>query len=453
MILPSRRSQNSDAVRTTPPKTDAVTILTLYLAVLYLVPSDRIVPALGGAGSPSVWCGLAALIWWLWFHLQRQESAFAFRHRPVATSQLIFLATVLASYIIAMTRPLSTQEANGADLGLIRLAGLAGVLLLAHDGIPSRARFVVFLRRLVIAGGLMASLGLLQFLTEQSFVDSISIPGLTPTQPFSSVQDRSGFARAAGTAMHPLEYATVLSLIFPIALTLALNDKNRHLLLRWGPVAAIVVALTLSSSRSALLGLLIGVLILFPTWPRPTKIRALLAAFGLLIAVYALVPGMIGTLRYLFGNISEDPSAQSRTSSYDLVMDFFLRNPLLGRGFGTFLPMYRILDNQYLQLLMDVGLVGLCAFVAVLITSALSAFTARRHTLDPLQRGLGQALGASICAGGTLTAFFDALAFPMAGGTLFLVCGLCGAYWMLSNRESRSHAAVGTDSSRSASIN
>lgn len=453
MLVHSDSRGEIGAVKSDAPRTDAVTILTVYLATLYLVPSDRIVPALGAAGSPSVWCGLAALIWWSWFHLQRQGSTFRFRSRPVATTELIFLSTVLASYVVAMSRPLTSQEANGADLGLIRLAGLAGVLLLAHDGIPNTARLLVFLRRLVVGGALMACLGLLQFATGQSFVDSVSIPGLTPTQAFSSVQDRSGFARAAGSAMHPLEYAVVLSLILPIALTLALNDKNRHVLLRWAPVAAIVLALTLSSSRSALLGLFVGILILFPTWPRAVKIRAMIAAIGLFIAVYALVPGMIGTLRYLFANITEDPSAQSRASSYGLVVDFFLRSPLLGRGFGTFLPTYRILDNQYLQLLMDIGLIGLCAFLAVLLSSAGCAFAARRRTTDALQRQLGQALGASVCAGGILTAFFDAFAFPMAGGTIFLVCGLCGAYWLLVNQERRNSSVSETVGSRSNRMN
>jgi O-antigen ligase len=422
------------------PRVDAVTVLTVYLAVLYVVPSDRIVPALGGAGSPSIWCGLGAFIWWCWFHLQRQQPAFVFRARPVATSQILFLAAVLASYVIAMTRPLTSSEANGADLGLIRLAGFAGILLLAHDGIPNTTRLLDFLRRLVIAGGLMGALGLLQFATGQSLLDNLSIPGLTPTQPYSSVQDRSGFARAAGTAMHPLEYATVLSLILPIAITLALNDKHRNLLGRWAPVATIVIALALSNSRSALVGLVIGVLVLVPTWSWATRIRAAVAGAVLLAAVYALVPGMIGTLRYLFSNIADDPSAQSRTSGFDLVTEFFLLNPFLGRGFGTFLPVYRILDNQYLHLLMEVGLVGLCSLLTIFIASAASAFIARRYTLDPLLNQLGQALVASICAGGTLTVLFDAFSFPMAGGSLFLLCGLCGAYWVLIRQDSSAPA-------------
>jgi O-antigen ligase len=424
------------------PRADAVTVLTLYLVVLYVVPSDRIVPALGGAGSPSIWCGLAAIIWWCWFHLQRQRPAFAFRARPVATSQIIFLTAVLASYVIAMTRPLTSNEANGADLGLIRLAGFAGILLLAHDGIPNTTRLLDFLRRLVVAGGLMGALGLLQFMTGQALVDDVVIPGLTPTQAYSSVQDRTGFTRAAGTAMHPLEYATVLSIILPIALTFALNEKHRNAFARWSPVALIVIAMALSNSRSAFVGLTIGVLVLVPTWSWAVRFGAAICGAVLLGVVYTLVPGMIGTLRYLFLNISEDPSAQSRTSSYDLVTEFFFVNPFLGRGFGTFLPVYRILDNQYLLLLMEVGLVGLCALLTVFITSVSSAFRTRRYTRDPLLSQVGQALAASVCAGGTLVAFFDAFSFPMAGGSLFLLCGLCGAYWMLIRQDSRTPAEL-----------
>src|SRR6185437_12441997 len=98
-------------------------------------------------------------------------------------------------------------------------------------------RLVVVLRRLALAGGLLATLGIVQFATKSSLVDYIQIPGLVSTQSFSSLGDRGGFTRSAATAQSPLEYAAVLSMVFPIALSLALTDTARSNLRRWAPVA------------------------------------------------------------------------------------------------------------------------------------------------------------------------------------------------------------------------
>ena len=423
---------------------DAVTLLTGYVVVLLAIPSDRVVPALGGAGSPSVWFGLGAFLWWCWYQLQRQRTSPGWSN-PVRLSVFIFLGAVLASYIAAMTRPISLEEANAADLGLIKLVGWAGVLLLTVDGVPNADRFIVLLRRLTFAGALMAALGLLQFALGQSLVDAISIPGLSSTQEYSSVQERSGFPRAAGTAMHPLEYAAVLSVIFPVALTLALHEPQRRMMSRWLPPMLILLALALSSSRSGLLGLVIGIVVLFPTWSAKIRAWATAAAVALAGAIYVLVPGMVGTLRDLFTNVSNDPSALSRTSSYELVLEFFERNPLFGRGFGTFLPVYRILDNEWLLLLMDVGLIGVAAVLGMVAASAASALLGRRAATGDLLRALGPALTASVLAGAVLAASFDAFSFPMAGGTFFLACGLCGAYWSVtvSHTTSAATTAVG----------
>lgn len=435
MAPPRSRPRSTQTGRAVLPGLDAVTVLTIYLVLLYVIPSDRTVGALGGAGSPAALFAILAGIWWCWYQLSRRNPTLDIGPRPVRIALFLFLGVALASYVVAMLRPLSPAEVSAADLGMLRLLALASVLLVASDGIPDRQRLVVFLRRLVLAGGLFAALGLLQFVTGQSFVQSISVPGLTSSQEFSAVQGRSGFIRSAATAMSPLEYALVLSMILPLALTFALEDTNRARWRRWLPAVLIIVALALSGSRSAFLGLVAGVIVLFPSWSRPVRVRAGWVALAGVGAVYLFVPGMVGTLRGLFVNISEDPSAASRTNSYDLVGEFIAGSPFLGRGFGTFLAPYLILDNQYLLTLVELGAIGLCALIGLVGAAAVTALGARRWAPDRLTRQLGLSLVASVVAGAILTAFFDAFSFRMAGGTLFLMMGVCGAYWRLGSRE------------------
>ncbi|MEX1079879.1 MAG: O-antigen ligase family protein [Homoserinimonas sp.] len=407
---------------------DGVTILTFYLLLLYLIPSNRSIGALGSAGAvPIVW-GCAAALWWAWSQLQRSRAEAHWGVRPVRLVAFLLVGAFLLSYVAAMIRPLPAEEASPADAGLIRLAGLVGILLVASDGPPGVDRFMTFLRRLSFAGGMYAGFGLFQFLTGRAWIDLINIPGLITNSGYDGVVARGGFARPVSTATHPLEYALVLSMLLPIALSIAFYDKKAPFLWRWAPPALIALALMLSSSRSAYVGLIAGLIVLFPLLTPPAKWGLAAGAVGMLGAGYLLAPRVLSNLRYLFLSIGSDDSAESRTGSYELVADLVSRSPIVGRGFGTFLPQYRILDNQVLQLLLEVGILGLSVFILLLATAAVCAIVGRHRSRDPLMRGVGAGLAASVVAGTSLLWLFDAFSFAQAVGTLFLVVGLCSAY-------------------------
>ena len=83
---------------------------------------------------------------------------------------------------------------------------------------------------------------------------------------------------------------------------------------------------------------------------------------------WSVTPNLFGSIVGLFAGAPEDPSITSRTDSFDLPVEFIAPQPLFGRGLGTFLPKYRIFDNQYLVLLVTIGIVGTLAFVALGVT-------------------------------------------------------------------------------------
>ena len=89
----------------------------------------------------------------------------------------------------------------------------------------------------------------------------------------------------------------------------------------------------------------------------------------------------------LFTGISQDDSALSRTDSYDLAAQFIERSPVFGRGLSTFLPSYRILDNQYLGLLIETGVVGTAAFLALLTTALVVAYRMSVRLPGPVRLG------------------------------------------------------------------
>jgi polysaccharide biosynthesis protein PslJ len=405
---------------------DAVSVLSVFVLALFAIPSELIVGPLGAAGTPAEIVGVCLFAGWLVMFTSNPSLVRGVR-QPVRWLLWAFVIAVTLSYIAANSRSMMPDESRSADAALLLVAAWAGILLTTMDLIRSRDRLDVLLRRLVFAGGALATLGLLQFVTKQPFTDYIQIPGLQENQSLVSIYGRNGLARPAGTAVHPIEFGAALTMILPLALHYAMTDTYRHAVRRWYPVLAIGLAVPISISRSAVVSTIIVLCFVLPTWSATMRRRAYAAILALGAAVFVAVPGLIGTIAQLFTGISADSSAQSRTGSFSVAFEFIERAPLFGRGFLTFLPAYRILDDQYLGLLIDTGIVGMMAFLGLLVAGVVSALRTRRRAIEAADASLGIALAASTASALASFAFFDAFSFPMAASCIFLILGTVGA--------------------------
>jgi O-Antigen ligase len=434
--LPERRTPAVNSQVGPSKGLDAATVLTVYVCLLLVIPSRMVVGPLGSAGAPSTIMAIGVFFWWAWSHVQRSRHAVE-RHQPVRAAAVGWLLIMLIVYAHAMSSPMPADEISPADYGLLKVVGLSGILLVANDGIPSLERIRAVLRCMVVGVGLIAVLGVIQYASNQLLIDRIQIPGLTTmaTEEWELIQ-RNGLARPSGTSTHPLEYGVVLAMVLPIAITYALKSPTS----RWtynALLGMISFAMVLSLSRSAIICTGLGLMVLAMSWTTTARLRALVAVLGFAVVVYLTVPGVLGTITRLFTGAFEDSSIASRTGSYDLAGSFISESPLLGRGFGTFLPKYWILDNGYLGLLIEAGIVGLGGLLVLIVVAALAAGQARKIALGDFDRALCQALLASIVAGGCSLAFFDTFAFPQSAGCFFLVLGLAGATRRLAMTRAR----------------
>ena len=402
---------------------DAVNLITIYLILLFCVPANLIISPLGASGTPAQSFGLIAGGWWLAAKLAGGIPAKQ-RRDPIKPAMMWFTAAILASYIAAMVRPIDPIEISAADRGILQVLSWFGIFAMTADCIPSKPRLDALLRRMVLLGGLLATLGIVQFLTNTNWVDQIAIPGLTPNLEVGGLFTRSGFARPSGTATHPIEFGVVIAMILPIALHYAFTDVHRSSLRRWYPVVAIAFAIPISISRSAIVATLVVLALTIPTWPKGRRRAsyAAMAAFG--VAVYVTVPGLIGTLGGLFTGIAQDGSAASRTDSYGVAWFYISNSPFVGRGLGTFLPAYRILDNQYVLLMIEIGLVGVLILLALFGLGVLSGVRTRMSAPNVDLGNVAQALSAAVAAGACSFATFDAFAFPLVSNLMFVTLGL-----------------------------
>jgi O-antigen ligase len=416
-----------------PPSTvasrDAASVLTIYLVLLLGIPASMRIEALGSAGSPATVVAVVAFFWWAWYHLHRDDTT-TDGAQPVRAAVLAWLLIVLIAYVHAMARPLPGDEINPGDSGLLRVIGWAGLLLTANDGLVGFERARTVVRRFVIAVGLVALLGVVQNFTGQLWTDRLTIPGLTTTY-VGELVERSGLNRVGGTATHPIEFGVVLTMALPLAIAHA-RMAPRH---RWFyriVVALVAVTIFLCISRSAIVCGVVAMAVMMWWWPMATRLWALLVLVAISAAVYLSVPGVLGTITKLFSGAGEDTSVASRTGSYDVAFQFIGRSPWIGRGFGTYLPKYWILDNGYLVLLIEAGVLGLVGLLVVIGAGVLAALRATAVLTDPFDREVARALVASICAGSAALAFFDLLSFPQSAAVFFLVIGLAGAWRRLA---------------------
>ena len=372
--------------------------------------------------------GVLCLVWWF-TALVLPDSGLARGFEPIRAALLPFMLAVMTSYVLAFTHFLEGDEVRAADRAMITFAAIAGVALLAAEGIESWERLNTLLRRFTVLGTCLAGVGWVQFFTGFDVATLYHVPGLRPNSAtFGMLPERSDFRRVAATATHPIEFGVLLACVLPFALHYAsIAEDPRVRRRRWWAVVFVAGAIAMSVSRSGILGIIVGGIVMLSGWSPRRRANVLAAGAVFLVAVRLAIPGLVGTLRNMFTHLSGDTSYQARQERYPFAFKLVHQHWLFGRGPGTLLPKYNPkvfpLDNQLLASAIEIGVIGLVTMILMMVIGFCTARGARRRLTDPVQRDFANAVAAGILI--CLLSFytFDALAYPMITGTLALLLG------------------------------
>jgi O-antigen ligase/polysaccharide polymerase Wzy-like membrane protein len=415
------------------PRVDAVTALTWYLFLLMIIPSPLIVGPLGAAGRPAMLLAAALLAWYL---LAKQHPLIELARdpQPVRAAAIVLCCSVLASYISGNLAAISTTQSNAADRGLILLAGWLGVLLFAADGIASEERLATLLRRIVLGAAIMAAIGIAEFATGIDVTKFVLIPGLIVHQQPTDLLTRAGLIRANSTAAQPLEFSAVLTMSLPLALHQArYSTRPRQRLGNWLQVALIAATIPMAVSRSAIVALAIIAVMLIPTWPVAQRRRVYLLLAACPLGLWLIAPAWLTNFAGIFGQLGTDTSTTSRADALSLAAPIIAAHPWFGQGLATFDPQTSFfVDDQFITSLIETGVVGLLAVVALFATGWYLTHRLRIAALDPKTKDLARCLAACLAVGLTCFATFDVLSFSIASGLFFLLVGCAGAAWRLA---------------------
>ena len=436
-----------------PPKRDAVSVLTVYAVLVMLAPATQTFANLGALGAPATIFSVLALLWFLAGRLTGRLSLDP-GSSSVRKAMCVLTVAFTLSYIALSGRSASPLETQAADRALILMLIWCGLVVVASAGITERARLETLLRRLVLLGTVVAVIGILEFFSGWQLTEHVIIPGLATNSDPAATGARGGHLRAQATTTQPLEFGAVIAVHLPFALQQA-GDAARwgsglkNMLRRYGPVTTMVISLPMTVSRTAIIGLVVVLAVLMPSWPKARRRPAYLMTLVGAAAVRVLVPGLLGTILVLFSSASgtSDNSSQARTKDYAGVAPYIKQRPWFGRGPATFIPsLYRYTDNYYLLALVEVGLVGVLAVLVIYFTGIRAGRLGRKLSVDEPYRDLGQCFAAAFAVMLFISATFDTLSFPMLSGLLFLLFGCSGAYLGIARSEAaaRARAQAGT---------
>jgi O-antigen ligase len=287
------------------------------------------------------------------------------------------------------------------------------------------------LRFMVWTTAVVASLGVVERLTGYNIFRHLHdfIPGLQYSQLELESQLVRGGLRIAGSAEHPIGFGTMLAMVFPIAMVQVLDARDNAERARLGIAAGLIAtAMFLTVSRTAALGFVVGLLVL--SWGRPAARRPILiGGITLIVVLHMFFPGVLARFYEGFSpsyiQQTEVGNAAGRLEDYPRVWALFRDKPLVGRGFGTLDPTrFFWVDNQYLKLLVEVGLLGTLAFIGFFYTAASWLF----HT----GRGIGGGsmlvgIAASTAVFAATTATFDSFGFSQELCCFFILVSLGSA--------------------------
>lgn len=424
---------------------DPVSLVTVFIALLFVLNARMVVGPMGAAGSPALLLGIGLAALWVTAKVT-PGTGIDRGVQPVRTALFVYAGIMLLSYANAQLRPLTDLEASGSTRALIYLTCLLGVALLVADGVQSRERLDTLLRRLLLAAGLLAAIGALQFLIGFDLAPLLRPPGLSLNGNLVGIGTRAGFNRPWGTSQHAIEFGVVLGALLPLAIHYGMRATTKaQQALQWGLVLLMGAGVAMSLSRSGLVAAGIGLTVLALSWSWRQRLNAAAALTAFTALLWAVIPGLVDTLHNLFLDLGTDPSIMARRQRVPVVFDLIAEHPWLGHGFGTFsVDEYLLVDNEVYVSAISTGWLGVAAFIGLIAFAAMIALDVRRSTPDRPTRHLGHAIAGGLLGLLVCLYTFDAFHYRQFTGVLFLLIGAAGALWRLERTSSRQSQSIPT---------
>jgi O-antigen ligase len=247
------------------------------------------------------------------------------------------------------------------------------IIWLAANTRPDFEKVWYFLK---VGGFLLGGFAVFQFIG-----GFLGLPQFLTLLRDAYVKDVLGVPRSHGFLAEPLYFANYLVFINFISLAIIFNNKGGKSDIHLFFLSGLGILLSISRGAIASYGIILSIFLLFNLGKIKKYIIFLLpalSAFFLFIAIMAIfTPEMIESAYCLLTEIFVGGSAEQRNLFLTFAHQLYIENPIFGIGTANYGPFFferfklegtegQIVNNQYVEILVENGILGLTFFLIFL---------------------------------------------------------------------------------------
>lgn len=243
-----------------------------------------------------------------------------------------------------------------------------------------------------------------------------------------ALQTRAGHVRSQGAAQFALEFGWVLAILLPLVMVTAFRwargrarlAKAAYLL----PVP-VAVAVALASARSAEVAVAVGIVLVTVLAGFPRRLIMAMVALGAVVVLVAMAdPSLIGAS---FTSAAHTDSISVRAQRLPDVFALVVQRPFTGIGYSGLTSTVPGLDDAYALQYVSLGVIGVAAFVALLITAGVTGLRSLAAPRNTWVRELGAATVVGIAFVAVASGTYDVTSTPQTRWTFALLAALAVA--------------------------
>jgi hypothetical protein len=416
-----------------------------FVLSLFLIPDRYSFPPASGVAFRPYQVMLVALAAMLWFRLL---AGHRLRVGMPATALLLLPLAAGVSLLANMARfDAHFLHASVRSFGEMGALALTGIVIAVVAAAPRRRRLILAtvltaLTIAALAGAWEESSGRRSFVGLDDVVPVLGVETFSPLADDARPDDaserlgfmtRNGHIRVVGPAKHAIELSALMAVGLPFALAALIRARRWSRRLAMTVVSALLlVVLVLTHSRTGTVGVMIAFAVALALNRHDRRVMAgmFAGALALFATLVLIVPGQLIAMASELGGESTSTSASdhARLSDYRELDRMVGQAPWIGRGIGTWASYENstgeplLLDNEYLLTADEVGLVGVVAFLFVVVAAMVGAlrWVARAGS----ERPLAVACACGIATFAVMAAFFDALYFGQIASLFMILIGV-----------------------------
>lgn len=347
------------------------------------------------------------------------------RLTPVEIAMLVFGGVALLTIVLNIDRIYQQNQLSFVNKQFSQLLAYGAFFFVVIASL--RREEVPAFTRLIMALACLTSVGVIyESRTGSNLFFTLSAKLLGPLASVEKPPPDGWKTIVGGPTQHGLALASMLTIALPFAVLPLLQARRASQRLKYLVVVGLILAADLSTNEKTAIFAPVAALVVLAAYRREVIRWMPLAIIVVIPVIHFAAPGVLGSAGAILPTSGSADYTDGRASDYGAVAPDILNNLILGRGYGTMDTQnwrtYRILDNQYLDTLFEVGVVGLLAYLAIVFCAIMTAHGVIKKGGMRAPPALAAAAGCA--AFGLVSATYDAAGFPQALYSFLFTAGL-----------------------------